>query len=115
MKAWRDEPHLSHGEEALAWQVRAAGLAAPVREHRFDPSRRWRFDFAWVDARVALEVEGGQWIGGHGGRRFEEDAEKYNAAGIAGWLVLRVTTRMVDDGRALEFVADALATRAVHR
>ena len=42
----------------------AVGLAAPIREHRFAPPRRWRFDYAWPDRRLALEVEGGTWTGG---------------------------------------------------
>lgn len=45
-------------EFAFAWK---AGRYEPefVREHRFHPTRRWRFDFAWPDEKVALEVEGG--------------------------------------------------------
>lgn len=40
----------------LLTQVRAAGLPAPVTEHRFHPVRRWRFDFAWPDEHLALEI-----------------------------------------------------------
>ncbi len=29
----------------------------PVAEYLFDDARKWRFDFALPDARVALEVE----------------------------------------------------------
>ena len=39
-------PRLSYGEEALAWQVRIAGLPLLEREHPVDASRRWRLDFA---------------------------------------------------------------------
>ena len=108
---------VSHGEDALAWQVRVAGLPTPVREHRFDTIRRWRFDLAWIAPRLAVEVEGGIWTGGRHvrGAGYERDLEKYNAAAIAGWLVLRVTTAMVDDGRALAHVADALAARGIPR
>lgn len=108
---------LPHGEDSLAWQVRIAGLPTPEREHRFDTSRRWRFDFAWLDARVAIEVEGGSFIAGRHSRGsgFEADCAKYIAAAIAGWLVLRVTTAMVDDGRALAHVADVLAARGIRQ
>jgi len=104
----------SQGADAMAWMLRAAGLPDPVREYRFDASRRWRFDFAWLAPRVALEVEGGTYSGGRHSRGsgFEKDAEKYNRAAILGWTVIRVTTAMVDDGRALAFAEGALAARA---
>ena len=63
-------------------------------EHQFAPPRRWRFDFAWPAQKVAVEMEGGIWTrGAHTrGKHFRSDAEKYNAATIAGWRVLRYTT-----------------------
>lgn len=103
----------SVGEAALSWQLAAAAIPAPVAEHRFHPRRRWRFDFAWPDRLVAVEVEGGTFSGGRHsrGRGFAADAEKYSEAAIAGWLVIRVTTDMVLDGRALALVERALASR----
>lgn len=72
--------------------LRSVGLPAPVREHRFHPVRRWRFDYAWLAEKVALEVEGGVWTGGRHtrGAGFVGDMEKYNAAVVAGWRVVRV-------------------------
>lgn len=98
----------SDGERALETQLRQVGATGWVRELQFDEARRWRFDFAWPDSMLAVEVEGGQWIGGHGGRRFEQDCVKYAEAAIRGWVVLRVTTEMVDDGRAVALVGRAL-------
>ena len=74
------------------------GLPKPELELRFHPFRKWRFDFAWnenpSDNRrwVALEVEGGVWIGGghNRGAGFVKDMEKYNEAAAMGWRVLRV-------------------------
>jgi hypothetical protein len=72
--------------------LRSVGLPAPVREHRFHLVRRWRFDYAWPEQMVALEVEGGVWTGGRHtrGAGFLGDLEKYNAATVAGWRVVRV-------------------------
>lgn len=69
------------------------GLAKPVLEHRFEPERRWRFDMAWLDAKIALEVEGGVWSGGRhtSSAGFVKDMAKYNRAAVLGWRVLRVT------------------------
>lgn len=64
-----------------------------VREYRFHPKRKWRFDYAAVQHKVALEVEGGVWTQGRHTRPkgFLNDIEKYNTATLLGWRVLRVT------------------------
>jgi very-short-patch-repair endonuclease len=100
-------------EASIAVQMRAAEIAAPEREYRFAPPRRWKFDFAWPDRFIALEVEGGTFAGGRHtrGKGFEADCEKYNAAAIAGWTVLRVTAAMIRDGRALAIAETALRER----
>lgn len=91
-------------EAEFALHLRAAGLTSGlVREFRFHPSRRWRFDFAWPEQRLAVEVEGGHWSGGRHtrGSGFEADCEKYLHAVVEGWRVLRVTGSMVKSGVAL--------------
>lgn len=91
--------------------ISAVGLPPPIREYRFAPPRRWRFDYCWPDRRIALEIEGGTWNGGRHvrGKGYERDCQKYNAATLAGWTVLRVTTPMVRDGRALALLEQALS------
>lgn len=67
------------------------GLPAPVAELHFHAARRWRFDYAWPEHRIALEVEGGVWSRGRHTTPagFLADMEKYNAAAVLGWRVLR--------------------------
>lgn len=67
------------------------GIPEPQREFRFDSARRWRFDFAWPDRRLAVEVEGGVWVRGRHtrGAGYLKDLEKYNRAVELGWRVLR--------------------------
>ena len=62
-----------------------------LAEFYFDPTRKWRFDFAWPVSRLALEVQGGIWInGGHSrGSGMERDFEKENAAICLGWRVMK--------------------------
>lgn len=62
-----------------------------VTEHRFHPTRRWRFDLAIPEHRIAIEVEGGVWTRGRHtrGSGYLADLEKYNAAAALGWTVLR--------------------------
>ena len=97
-------------DRALLAQVEQAGLPAPVAEHRFHPTRLWRFDFAWPEHRVAVEIEGGIWTqGGHTrGRGFRADMEKYNEAALHGWTVLRYTPKQIKNGAALEHLRRAL-------
>jgi hypothetical protein len=81
-----------------------------VREFRFAPPRRWKFDFAWPDRLVACEVEGAIWAGGRHvrGSGFQQDAEKYNEAAIRGWKVIRVTDKQINRGEALAWIKRAL-------
>jgi very-short-patch-repair endonuclease len=75
-------------------------IEQPIQEYHFDSIRRWRFDFAWVERKIALEVEGGIWVNGahNRGAHFESDAEKYNAATMRGWRVFRYTGGMIESG-----------------
>lgn len=94
-------------EEQLALHIKAIGLPAPVREFYFAKPRRFRADFAWPDRKILAEVEGGTWSGGRHvrGKGYEADCEKYSIAAMLGYRVLRFTTAMVRDGRAIGFLA----------
>ncbi len=87
-----------------------AGLPEPVREHRFHPTRRWRFDLAWPDRMLALEIDGGAFVGGRhtSGSGFRKDSEKFSEAACYGWRILRVLPEWVVNGRALGWVERAL-------
>lgn len=95
---------------------RVHGVAIPVPEYRFALAvgRQWRFDWAWPAQLVALEVEGGAFIAGRHtrGSGFAADLEKYNAAAVAGWLVLRVLPKHLARPSTFELIAAALARRA---
>ena len=66
-------------------------------EYRFDSTRRWRFDFAHLPSQTAIEIEGGIWRGGRHttGIGFTRDCEKYFAATMQGWQVVRLTPGMI--------------------
>lgn len=108
------EAKMSKGEETFMLHCRVHGLR-PEREYRFDPVRRWRVDFAFPEAKLAIEVEGGVWQGGRHvrGAGYSKDLEKYNALTQAGWRLLRYTTGMVSSGEAINGVLAAIrATEA---
>jgi very-short-patch-repair endonuclease len=95
---------------SLPMQFKVAQVPEPVTEYKFHPSRRWRFDYAWPEKSLALEVDGGGFVGGRHSRGtgIEKDCEKFNEAAVLGWTVLRVTPRQVSDGRALAWVQEML-------
>lgn len=119
-----DGAKLSTLERRLLNQIKETGvLPIPESEVEFTPNRRWRFDFAYLVDRLAIEVEGGTFArplkchrcgvmvkekgkngklypaysaGRHNrGAGMAKDAEKYNEAVILGWRVIRVTSQMM--------------------
>lgn len=75
------------------------------------PYRRWRFDYAHLDLMIAVEIEGGEWIGGRHqrARGFQADCIKYNHAALMGWTLLRFTIDQIISGYAMTTVETALA------
>lgn len=68
-----------------------------VKEHKFHATRKWRFDYAWLAPyRVAVEIDGGQWVAGGGRHNRDSDREKLNHAAAEGWRVLRFSTQQVE-------------------
>ncbi|MDV5862010.1 hypothetical protein QM298_14095 [Pseudomonas mendocina] len=94
-------------DDELELQCNVRGLE-PVREHRFHPVRRWRFDLAFPEIKLAVEVEGGLYVGGRHsrGQGYENDLEKYGEAQRLGWTVYRCSPRMVRSGAAIELIGD---------
>lgn len=105
----------SHLESHLAFAIKVAKLPLPEREYKFHVKRKWRFDFAWPELKIAAECEGGTWTrGAHSrGQHYASDCEKYNEAALLGWRVLRFTTDMVKDGAALKTLKCALRPEGV--
>ena len=100
-------------EAIFALQLRATGMPPHVTEYVFHPVRKWRFDFCWIDLKVAVEIDGGTGIlrGKHvRPEGFRNDCIKLNEAALHGWLVLRGDSQMVKNGSLL-----AMAERAVRR
>jgi len=108
----REPPHVA-AMMLKQWFV-TYGLPEPVTEHRFHPTRKWRFDAAIPSAKVAIEVNGGIWTRGRHmrGSGYIGDRMKINAAQILGWIVLEFATDQIKSGEAALTIAEALATRS---
>ena len=77
-----------------------------AEEYRFHPTRKWRFDFAIVESKVAIEVEGGVWEYGRHNRAagFVKDMEKYNEAAAHGWRLLRFQPNELFTRKSIELI-----------
>jgi hypothetical protein len=101
-------------EDDFAFQCRAFKLPPFVRQYRFakELGRMWQFDFAFVEYKLAVEIEGlvVKRIGGQLvtlGRHvsisgFKEDCIKYSTAAEELWTVIRFEQSQVKDGTAID-------------
>jgi len=105
---------MSKPEDDLVFQCRAYNLF-PEREHRFHPERRWRFDLAFPDLKLAVEVEGGLYVQGRHSRGagMEADLEKYGEGQRLGWTIYRCSPRMVKSGAAIQTIRDLVRIKEV--
>lgn len=92
--------------------LKAHGLPSPVEEYHFHPTRKWRFDYAWVEQKVAIEQQGGIWRrrgGAHTGLGHLRDLMKLNTAQIMGWIVLQFPTEEMYGQEVVLRLQEALA------
>jgi very-short-patch-repair endonuclease len=100
-------------EKELERQLKDRKIGGFEREYRFNPERRWRFDFAWPNPKVAVEIDGGIYQalpGRHNrGAGMEKDNEKLNWAVSRGWKPLRFGPNAIKSGEAPGVVETTLA------
>ena len=103
--------HLFLGQLRVLAPELADGMA---QEHAFalGEGRKWRFDFAWPEARVALEVDGGQWRAGGGRHNTDADRWKRAWACALGWRVLAFSGQQLTEAPdlCLDLLRRALTT-----
>jgi very-short-patch-repair endonuclease len=93
------------------------GMLAPeappfIREYVFAPPRKWRFDFAWPEYMVAVEVNGNAWKTVGGGRHSQDsDYEKLNRAASLGWRLFTFSPGMItrDPYNCIKILVEALS------
>lgn len=73
----------------------------------------WRFDLAYPDHLVAVEVDGGAFIQGRHARGagMRDDCAKISTAAALGWRVLRVLPEQIARGQAFGWLEAALGRR----
>lgn len=107
----------------FAFQCEQNELPPRATEHRFAKSigRQWRFDFAFPDYMLAVEIEGlvvrriaGEMVctGRHASvQGFREDCLKYASAAVLGWNVIRFEQSQVRARVAIEYTMRVLVAR----
>ena len=83
------------------------GWPAPTAEHRFNLDRRWRFDLAWPNHWVAVEIQGGLFASGRHtqGAALRREFEKLNDAQVRGWIVLLILPEQITSGYLTQLLA----------
>lgn len=91
---------MSNLEEAFAQHWRTLtppGMAQPVREYVPLPGRKYRIDFAFVDRKVGVEIDGGEYKSRGGRHAGAADKEKLNLLTLAGWRILHYSGSMIQN------------------
>ena len=95
----------------LLTRLERAGLPTGVGQHPVIAGRLFRFDRAWPDHKVAVEIQGGVWMpkSAHNtGSGIERDCLKLSMAAALGWRVLPITRSMIESGEAIRWIGLAL-------
>lgn len=98
-------------ELELRGQLLIFGLTKGIEfEFAAVPGRRFRWDIAFKEKRLLIEVNGGIWHkGGHStGKGITRDCEKNNLAVLLGYRCLAVTADHIKSGQALKWILEAL-------
>ena len=97
-------------EAELALQIKALGLPEPIREYQAIKGRKFRFDFAWLEHRLLVEVNGGTHTkGAHStGQGIARDYEKIRLGQDFGWRVYPFDGKAIKSGEAVEIIRQAL-------
>jgi very-short-patch-repair endonuclease len=116
----------SQYETQLERLIHLAGLPEPVLQFAFakEYGRLYRWDFAWTEFKLAVEVDGGRFMGRGGSARTMsrtaplgyhgsvEDNRKRNLANLLGWTILVYSPEMIRSGEAVAELKLALEQKA---
>lgn len=83
------------------------------KEFQFHQVRKFRFDYAIEEFKVAIEVEGGVFTkGAHGSiTGILRDIEKYNLAAKDGWTILRTLPGKIFDFEFIRLIEETIENK----
>lgn len=98
-------------EDQFAAQIELYGLPEPVREFQFDDTPvAWRWDFAWPQYKLVVEINGGIYQNPPTGHRsikgLLRDYAKLNAVTARHWWSMSFDNKAVESGEAVLMVQE---------
>lgn len=98
------------------WERLWPNLPPPLRQYPVknpETNRFWRIDFSWPEWRLAVEIQGGSFVGGRHNSAVGQarDYAKHNHLTANGWRVLYFSTPML---RSVEDVVEIVAEILCH-
>lgn len=105
----------SHLERLFRRQLEGQGIGGFQQEVEFHPERKWRWDFAWPDRMIAVEIQGGtekHYLGDQSHHStpqgYRNDLEKQREGQRLGWQVFAFTGLEVRNLSALRFLVGVM-------
>jgi len=80
------------------------------RKFQFEPTKHWRFDFHIVKLRLLIEIAGGPWSGGRGGKLAMKawNFDRYDVAEEMGYTFVRLEPHQIESGYAINWIQNQL-------
>ncbi|CAD9195551.1 hypothetical protein [Acinetobacter bohemicus] len=80
------------------------------RKFQFEPTKHWRFDFHIVKLRLLIEIAGGPWSGGRGGKLAMKawSFDRYDVAEEMGYTFVRLEPHQIESGYAINWIQSQL-------
>jgi len=88
-------------EAKFAYQLKESGFPVFTREFKIFEDRHFRFDFAWPNLKLLVDLNGNHHLDP---TNYTRDCEKYALATIAGWRVLIFSSKMVRNDLAYSLI-----------
>ena len=96
-------------EETL-FQELEEHLIGYERKFQFESTKNWRFDFHIVKLRLLIEIAGGPWSGGRGGKLAMKawSFDRYDVAEEMGYTFERFEPDQIESGYAITWIQNQL-------
>lgn len=96
-------------DETLFWELEELLIGY---ERKFQPihTKNWRFDFHIVKLRLLIEIEGGSWSGGRGGKLANKawSVDRYDQTEELGYKIERFHPDQINSGYVVNWIQSQL-------
>ena len=100
-------------EDLFELQLKNFQIKGFIREYKFLSDRRFKFDFAQLKHKIAVEIQGKIWhLGGHNsGWGMIRDSEKLALANLNGWTTFFITEPQVKSEEGIQWIQKYLESK----